>query len=1121
MSITNNALTKELYKFTNEYRRNAFISSSLYHRYIFKPYSPDKTEEPEGSFNFIDSNKLYDYDDNNLKDAPDIRTYFKYNTIKGRFLNKNLRVCDLPVGILERGGCPICRISSNVTKKDSTDLIYPGLKNTPIPEAYGYKMSSEKFFNATGVKILVYGIKDNCVHEVTDINIMLMSSNYFDISFIDDELSEYYMIEINKTYTDFENISDKYRKTISCSGISVDNDLRINISDDNNNFIKSYYVDNSQLWIKITISNNSYLIPHDKIKSVTSTQISVDKSCIGDISDNDTINIEIYLYTIEDDNSPKEDNINDILGGNKVLEPSTESESYDDNIRKYYPYYFRKYLESDTDLLHSTYYEKIDTVDMNGVIYLPNNDKYIPCIQLEIPIKHSSIMIFQNGKIVSPYAYFEGQHTIIVYDKNGNKYNKTYGSSGNMYLYIDISNLDEDQYKSAVRNADSEYKLTNPIYMIISNTFFNENVVFPLTAVDKYLKFEDNRYIYNYSSNTYEKKLDGDYLKDENERYYKIIANEDGSISRYTQKYEQITTGGKTIYQLQYTSDNDGEYYKVQTNEYVLPVNKNIDINNLSIAIETMEECIAEPETDGNYTYAKDPGTDKFVNLYWKVIDSNGVSHFYLKDFTTLSEGEPFSENNYFYKIGTYKENEYKIVTNSEGTPIVYRRVSYKCSNVTNNLKYYTEPGDLGLYELNDNNEYIKYKPDEKLIKSLKSYNKVIKFRIENGEIIDCGYPNTDEFLTLIDLQELYESEEDHSNPKSLDLNSNLTTILDGFVFAYNTNNGYSKYYLNDEDENFLSYEIPNQLMMSDKKLLAFMDGYFTDEFRIDKHLYYRLFHGDTILSFSTDQTNPDIGYTYDPNGDYVYDTNEGKYRKYNESSDSELTRYKKHVASIYLTNPGNYTLYQDIHGISYDDGVFTLANDIDGCVIDQQQMYTDFYMVPYSTKYMLLFINGKYIDHDHIEVISNRRFALKNLDYYNFNKNDDGNIIINEMFIYRFDYLNPEKYMDYYEEPTVLDDCKIYGIKDELWDNYKDDIKLDDIYKDIVIYPKDTGFNPDTSKFALYETFGKYVLNKYDLESDFILADEVKSYFNELYDSDGRMPLRFNIDSDKRKYVY
>ena len=28
---------------------------------------------------------------------------------------------------------------------------------------------------------------------------------------------------------------------------------------------------------------------------------------------NDTIDIEIYLYTIEDDNSPKEDNINDMF----------------------------------------------------------------------------------------------------------------------------------------------------------------------------------------------------------------------------------------------------------------------------------------------------------------------------------------------------------------------------------------------------------------------------------------------------------------------------------------------------------------------------------------------------------------------------------------------------------------------------------------------------------------------------------------------------------------------------------------------------------------------------------------------------------------------------------------
>ena len=128
-------------------------------------------------------------------------------------------------------------------------------------------------------------------------------------------------------------------------------------------------------------------------------------------------------------------------------------------------------------------------------------------------------------------------------------------------------------------------------------------------------------------------------------------------------------------------------------------------------------------------------------------------------------------------------------------------------------------------------------------------------------------------------------------------------------------------------------------------------------------------------------------------------------------------------------------------------------------------------------------------------------------------------------MFIYKYDYLSPQKYKyDYYENPITYNLSNIYGVKDTLWDTYGSNISeniKDRISTNIIINPKDPGFHQNNDTLALYEIFGKYVLNKYDIDSDFELANEVRSYFDKLYDKDGRMRLELNLDSNKRKYVY
>ena len=1228
------SLKDELYRFTEECKKES-ANKRLISRYIFKP-SNQVNKEPEGSLNFIDSNKLYSYDFIDSKEIRDLKSYFKYNSINNRFLSKDINVCDLPITTLEKHDCQICALSSSedIISRDN-DITHTN-GHIPLKQVFGKKYNSNSFLNNTGVLITVYRIgkhEDGPYYTAKihsdDVNIIIMSSNYYDISFTDyDPSFAYYIIEICKVCdSKYNNDTDSEVSFINSeNGLILDmgastNDDAIYYNNryyqlmDNkcfnvsstydhtkitivNNIFDTHYIDKSQfiIWYNYTyngkkccmlvptISIDGYEIDQNRaiITITTSEKIPSDSKftiyCIYDKYES-----EYTEKTLPD--ILKDEGISDDIISKIKMPNSSNSETYDSDLIKYYP----NFLKEKLDRQCPTYYGIINEVYTRNIIHIPkegeNGSSSIACARFEIPIKHSSIMFFQKGKIIDPVEYFEGEHYI-----NGQKY----GSIGTMSIYVDARNLDSENYDLAILNNDGKYILDDPIYVISTETFFNEDVTFPLIEIDKYLPYsESDRYsfyahgITTGNPNIVTDDFGNSYYQDDNGIYlrYKNSFYPIEDIG-YTKSYNNISN--TDLYEEIYIKSEDIidsdkiSYCKVKSSEYIIPVNKNLTKEKLAIMVERMEQVSylnaeSYETNDIGYNFVKQYDDKRHVlGVYWRVVTEPSKFVIVQRSDNLVKENNKLYLNYYDKKDNTNKKIQ--IEADSTLNPIRYERAIYKYSKLLNNINYYTEQSDRNLYKKDYDGNYVKCKKDLELAANFKKYNEIIKIRIANGEIIDCGFANTDEYLDLIDTKSHINRDGTISDPAfdhNIDLNANILNADDGRIVAYNISNGYSQYFINNDNEQFLSYVIPTQLIASESKLLAFMDGILTDEFIIDKHLYYRLFDGNTILAFSDEQSNPETGkFVYDPNGDYVYDGN-GHYILYDDIVDGDTlycgvseyqiprftlvcdkngtellsggsskgiseipepssVRYSKVTKSIYVTNPGSYTLYQDIHGISYEDGIFTLSNEIDGCVSNEQKMYDDFYMLPFSPNYMMLFINGRYISPDHIKVLSTRRFALIDTvktsikDYFNLEDNES--LEINEIFIYRYDYINPFKYIDYFVKDygninaSKYIPKEIYKISDYLWDDYGNELKevnKDKIFTDIIIDPKDPGFHQTNNLIAMYEIFGKYVLNKYDIDANFDLADEVRSYFSSLYDEDGRMKLELILDNLKRKYNY
>lgn len=1045
-----------------------------------------------------------------------------------------------------------CKYTANTEEIDSNSIRFKRIGGN-------YSFESRKPFiwgdtedDAQGATREIYTFDPDCVKANTEISVDIHLHNTGGHSYETDPFT----IDLSKIYDESD---DRYQPFID--------------------YLNGRYIDNSQLLLWC-ISSRRHYIDSIHYEIITTSNMILPSWCK---QNGNTIEISIpekYLYYNYDKIPPEEitttvtlaitvldsglfstnteRNINDILESYGLeREEEIPDSPADENLLTYYPEFFRHQLERQC----KSFTGEINKIRKDSIIYYLKDDAevtdYTPCIIFEFPIKHSSVMIFKDGNLISPFTYFEGVHQIKKI--NGDYVEEVeLGEYGNMYMYINLNDLiDESELSQFLNDPDKTLiSLSSTLRIICTNTLFEEDVRFPLYMIKKYVPINSTRYSYMYDDETehygYVEDTEGIYVKyDEDGEYYQVQTDK-----RYTRELNELTInqtiGGEdvteTVYKENYIEDENGEYYAVLTNEYIIPANKNLDLQNLAIVAENLVEYNYDDfDADGN-KYAVDSEEGLYCSAMVKTSEPDRVKRFikygsfvipetpeYVLYQDTRYLKTKFNNNSESFSYDDTNEDNYMYVKCKGDNVIRYSRVHYKYYSLMNNIKYSTIKGDRNLFVKDPvSGEFFKYKPSDDLATQFMKYNKMIKIKISGGEIIDCGLPPVDEFIDMIDCG----SEIDFNDTDEfdhIDLNySAVESIEDGHVVAFNISNGYSQYYFNKEDEQFLAYVVPHQVANSEGKMLGFLNGRLTDEFVINKYLFFRLFDGNTILSFSDDPTSPDQSYyMIDQEGEYIYDEDENKYVKITDDMliDDDTTRYKKIILDVYLTNLGNYTLYQDINNISFKDGIFEIGNTISSYVANEQKMYDDFYAVPYSPEYTLLFINGKYIDKDHIKVLSNKRFCLVNMEDYFKDELKDGNLEINEMYLYKYDYINPTKFLDcYYDEKliSVFDWYTMHGVDDYLWDNYGNSItdkyieNTASINKNIIINPISSGYHPVEGKMSLYEIFGKYVLNKYDLDADFDLAEEVKSYFNDLYDKeDMRMRLELNTDKLNRKYTY
>ena len=290
---------------------------------------------------------------------------------------------------------------------------------------------------------------------------------------------------------------------------------------------------------------------------------------------------------------------------------------------------------------------------------------------------------------------------------------------------------------------------------------------------------------------------------------------------------------------------------------------------------------------------------------------------------------------------------------------------------------------------------------------------------------------------------------------------------------------------------------------------------------------YYKLKNGKYILVSDYTENTIEIE-SYQKYFELIMEYN-GSFYILAEDYYIYTTPYSKTISTVFMSNLRNLSLYQHNTGITYKDKIFTVNNEIDSILYNERLLYRDIYFPPLSLKYMLFFINGKFAN-PYIEILTPQRFFIKDNSFLNKGE------IIEQIQIYAYDkYLYSLNYYNSYftklekiytdVEMNDVHEYNVYAYKDNMWDKYGDQLTeymlSDNSISEQTYEPRDIGYNFTNNLISLYEIFGKYILNKYDIDNDYTLYDEIREYFSELFDEDNRMRLELLQDKTKRKYIY
>ena len=802
-----------------------------------------------------------------------------------------------------------------------------------------------------------------------------------------------------------------------------------------------------------------------------------------------------------------------------ILKDTLDDKDSDTKLMMSYPYYYKEELEN--NIIDDLHISTINYINRSQII-VRNGNYYI---RFTFPINSFSFMLFSNGKLITPDIYEETQLDMNIYilaskvlditgihdyviDAPKGLSNLTHDKISRM-RYNELGSYSYEDNDVYVHESLNDTNLQHPITIVRSKSFSTEANRYPLTAVPLYVdKSKCRRYSYNPTTKLYELDKNGRYVY-YNERYY--------MISNYEYNYDSIS---KTFYKSDSGTDTyDGNYFKLITNRFKVPYNKHLEenTNNLLFLNELDDRKLLlegtlfdRVEANSNYPNAPIGVSNKKYNQ---------VVHAHCNDFLNILCSNPYTkydgpifdakevnrDPDEYTLYDSYIQQSYRImrdnltkqtldsIINIIITPqyIYYVTdlsyiIHYKNEVTCTCVRYNIENRSIGIMESMDISDvlYVKYdlyNEENQLIISktdsrvhidgddvMPDYEDLIHNALQNSqETMDydniliqgrkvyffknsgVSFNNNENFMinTIYTYDVINKTFVNEVNKGFIYLEIEYlhSNIYDGqkivfnrkgypraysdfkTVALYNADVGYSKYYSsgNTEDDTF---DIPEQLYYNFDQLMVFANGYLVSDFSVN-------------------------------------------------NSVKILGHVKTSENDVFISNMPKLLLYQTIENLTlWSNMVIEVSSTIGDKVVNQcnnHHVYkknTDIVHYPLSLKYMLFFVNNIHIDEDHIEIISNQRFMLKNLeDFPEIKKDENGYYIINSINIYAYPGVLHEKYIDYYadsdgnirkfvhinEESNMR--CYEYQLNDQLYDLYRSEL-ISSVYKrcDLITFEAD-----------------------------------------------------------------
>lgn len=751
-------------------------------------------------------------------------------------------------------------------------------------------------------------------------------------------------------------------------------------------------------------------------------------------------------------------------------------------------------------------------IDPEGSYIYLDSERYYPCYNFKYYSSSTKYYRCKDGKYISTYDY----NSSLTPDGNETRYHIV-----NKTIYY----FDYNRYYST---EDVYIKINDVYYLLNENTYVNNNELIETITNNIY----KGKFYLKYGPGY----LIPPFYYDDDTRYIKIskrVIQLSDLVS--LQKYTNMVSKDSYINS---TDDSNNSiivenklYNKQELIKSVILKKYNIDITDFT--------KYYKDESDNYIKYDSSIIFKPESELYYKTLDNTYVSVNDVK--STKSDIIQFSQLNRVYKF-TLTDNDIKISGLGNYEDYTNYLLSLSKNNNSdanilivpdNNIRAYQINSSYSKYNINSDDEFLAYIIPNQLINS---ESKMLTFL--NGKLSDEYVINKKLFERLFNgnaiLSFSSDPEDSGGNDYVYNINKNGDYYWDSSIGKYIKDDGRDlskmdrvssiSYYKVDDNNYIESYLFDSNDIIDTTTYVKNIDGTYS---KSSNGEYYKLHNGEFILVTK-----------YTPNTVSIVD-----YQKYfelkNEYKNSYfilikdyyeyITRYSKSISTVYMCSMKNIVLFRDQNNITYDKstGIFTVGTT-NKILKNKFQSYNNTYCPPLSTKYMLFFINGRFSNGD-VEILSPTTFYIKSNS--NLSKN---NSVISQISIYTFeDFLyGLDKYKNCFFTKKEFNDnsvsCFVYTYNDTLWNKHSEELisshkdEIDSLY---TYNPATPGYENSSDLTSLYEIFGKYVLNKYDIDNDYSLYDEIRAYFDELFEKDesgiSRMKLELIQDSAKRKYIY